>query len=100
MKSAKKILYVDLDNTLVDFQSGIAQLSAEAREKYVGRLDEAPGIFSLMEPLPGALEAYRELATHFDTYILSTAPWKNASAWHDKVLWVQKHLGARRGDVA
>lgn len=100
MTSAKKILYVDLDNTLVDLPSGIARLSAEAREKYAGNLDDAPGIFSLMDPLPGALDAYRELAGHFDTYILSTAPWKNASAWHDKVLWVQEHLGFDEGTPA
>ncbi|MFZ8887146.1 MAG: 5' nucleotidase, NT5C type, partial [Steroidobacteraceae bacterium] len=29
----------------------------------------------------------------FDTYILSTAPWDNPSAWSDKLLWVKKHLG-------
>lgn len=96
----KKILYVDLDNTLVDFQSGINRLDAAVAAAFVNDLDEVPGIFALMDPLPGALEAYRELAEHFDTYILSTAPWKSASAWHDKVLWVQKHLGADEGDVA
>ena len=97
---AKKILYIDLDNTLVDFPSGIKRLKRGAREKFEGHYDDAPGIFSLMDPLPGALEAYRELSEHFDTYILSTAPWHNASAWHDKVLWVQKHLGLTSESVA
>ena len=96
----KKILYVDLDNTLVNFQSGIDRLDSAVAEEFASDLDEVPGIFALMDPLPGALDAYRELAEHFDTYILSTAPWKNASAWHDKVLWVQKHLGANERDVA
>jgi len=95
----KKVLYVDLDNTLVNFQSGIDRLDPAVATEYVDDLDEVPGIFTLMDPLPGALEAYRELAKHFDTYILPTAPWKNASAWHDKVLWVQKHgTAARLGD--
>jgi len=88
----KKILYIDLDNTLVDFQSGIDRLSAEDRATYDGHYDDAPGIFALMDPVPGALEAYCELDAHFDTYILSTAPWHNDSAWKDKVLWVRKHL--------
>ncbi|WP_308465645.1 5' nucleotidase, NT5C type [Rathayibacter soli] len=96
----KKILYVDLDNTLVDFQSGIERLDPRMRDGYRDDLDEAPGIFALMEPLTGALDAYRELARHFDTYILSTAPWKNPSAWHDKVEWVQKHLAMDDHDVA
>jgi hypothetical protein len=100
MTQIKKILYVDLDNTLVDFPSGIARLSEKDRVTYKGHYDDAPGIFALMDPLPGALEAYRELAARFDTYVLSTAPWHNASAWHDKVLWVQQHLGLTSETVA
>jgi 5'(3')-deoxyribonucleotidase len=46
-----------------------------------------------MEPIPGAIDAFNTLSKHFDTYILSTAPWKNPSAWSDKVIWVQQYLG-------
>ena len=88
-----QILYVDMDNILVDFPSGIARVSAELQTEYADRLDEVPGIFSLMQPMPNAIESYEYLASHFDTYILSTAPWNNPSAWSDKLLWVQKHLG-------
>jgi len=88
-----KILYFDMDNVLVDFPTGIERISPEQLETYEGRLDEVPGIFALMDPLPGALEAYRELSQHFDTYILSTAPWANPSAWSDKNEWVRAHLG-------
>jgi 5'-nucleotidase len=75
----RKILYVDLDNTLVDFASGIGGLDPTIVDKYEGRLDEAPGIFALMRPLPGAIDAFRQLAGLFDIYILSTAPWLNPS---------------------
>lgn len=88
-----KILYVDMDNVLVDFPSGIARLSPDTRREYDGRLDEVPGIFGLMDPMPDAIESFETLASHYDTYILSTAPWGNPSAWIDKVLWVQKYLG-------
>lgn len=54
-----------------------------------------PGVFALIQPMPGALEAYEELSRRFDTYVLSTSPWQNPSAWSDKLLWIQKHLGAR-----
>lgn len=89
----KKILYVDMDNVLVDFPDGISRLSDSTKEEYAGRLDEVPNIFSTMAPIPGAIEAFNELAELYDTYILSTAPWKNTSAWSDKLLWVQKYLG-------
>ena len=89
----KKILYVDMDNVLVDFPSGIAQLDESVRQDYIGRLEEVPGIFSLMFPMPNAIESFKELTSLFDTYILSTAPWENPSAWSDKLLWVKNHLG-------
>ncbi len=89
----KKVLYVDMDNVLVDFPSGIAQLDASVRQEYAGRLDEVPGIFALMSPMPGALDAFKELAVLYDAYILSTAPWENPSAWSDKLLWVKNHIG-------
>lgn len=89
-----KILYVDMDNVLVDFQSGIEQLDASVIRDYDGKLDEVPRIFSLMSPMPGAIEAFHELAKDlFDTYILSTAPWENPSAWCDKLQWVKNHIG-------
>ncbi|NLD14057.1 MAG: hypothetical protein GX665_03050 [Gammaproteobacteria bacterium] len=89
----KKILYVDMDNVLVDFVSGINRLDSGTLEKFDDRLDEVPGIFSLMDPIDGAIEAFTNLSETYDTYILSTAPWENPTAWADKLLWVQKHLG-------
>ena len=89
----KKILYVDMDNVLVDFPSGIVQLDTSVTQEFAERLDEIPGIFSLMSPMPGAIEAVHEMAELFDTYILSTAPWENPSAWSDKLLWVKNHIG-------
>ena len=89
----KKILYVDMDNVLVDFPSGIARISKEKQIEYEGRMDEVPGIFALMDPLHGAIKSYEKLSNKYDTYILSTAPWKNPSAWSDKNQWVRKYLG-------
>ena len=88
-----KILYIDMDNVLVDFKSGIDAISEEDRQQFKDDLDEVPGIFSKMKPVDGAIEAYNELTKHFDVYILSTAPWENPSSWSDKLLWVKKYLG-------
>ena len=82
-----------MDNVLVDFPSGISKISKQLQSEYEDRLDEVPDIFSLMDPLEGAIDSYKKLSQKFDTYILSTAPWKNSSAWSDKNEWVKKYLG-------
>lgn len=82
-----------MDNVLVDFKSGIKKLPSDLINQYEGRLDEVPGIFSLMQPVKNSVKVVTELASMFDTYILSTAPWLNPSAWHDKLVWIQTHFG-------
>ena len=109
MNRPRKIIYVDMDNVLVDFQSGIDAMSPEVLRDYgkggkYGKVDkdgnpigdnydEIPGIFDVMRPLGQGVEAVRFLAQRFDVYILSTAPWKNPSAWSAKVKWVDRYLG-------
>ena len=89
----KKTLYIDMDNVLVDFASGIALTPIEVQKEYEDRLDEVPYIFSKMKPVDGAIESFDKLSSLFDTYILSTAPWENATAWSDKLDWVKKNIG-------
>ena len=95
----KKRLFFDMDNVLVDFQSGLDKIDEETKNKYRAkwsgdkdRLDEIPGLFGKMDPMPGAIEAVHQLAEEYDVFILSTAPWKNPSAWSDKVTWVTKYF--------
>ena len=88
----KKILYIDMDGVIVDFQSGIDSLSKEEYEKYYGRFFLCPNIFSKMKPMDGALDAVAKLSEKYDTYILSGPGWDNASAWSDKYNWVHEYL--------
>ncbi len=88
-----------MDNVLVDFKSGIDRLDNETREKYKNNLDEVPGIFALMNPMPNAIESVKILSKYYDLYILSTAPWKNPSAWSDKIIWIQKYFGYDKNSI-
>lgn len=97
----KEIIFFDMDNVLVDFKSGLDKVSPEILAQYeddgTGKphYDDIPGLFSLMEPMPGAIEAVKAIAQSprkFEMYILSTAPWGNPSSWTDKVKWVKKYL--------
>ena len=90
-----------MDGVLVDFKSAYPKLKNHERAKYNptdkpdrdAAYDEVPTIFSRMNPVDGALEAFDLLSQFYDTYILSTAPWDNPSAWSDKLDWVKTNLG-------
>lgn len=100
-----KIVYVDMDNVLVDFKSGLDRVPETIKSEYAddgmgkSHYDDIPGIFSLMDPMPGAIEAMKELNKFFDLYILSTAPWLNPSAWSDKLEWVHRYFGKEKGSI-
>lgn len=72
----KKRLFFDMDNVLVDFQSGLDKIDEETKTQYRAkgpgekdRLDEIPGLFGKMEPMPGAIEAVHRLAEVYDVLI-------------------------------
>ena len=95
-----------MDNVLVDFKSGLDRVPPEIKAQYENdgtgkpHHDDIPGLFSLMDPMPGAIEAVKAIAASgkYEMYILSTAPWGNPSSWSDKLLWVKKHLDSDKPD--
>ena len=89
----KLIMYIDMDGVLVDFESALTKVSPEMLEKFAGEYDNIPGIFALMDPVPGALEAVDRLKEKYDLYILSSSPWENPTALGDKLAWVKKYFG-------
>lgn len=94
MNTKKKILYIDMDNTIVDFQSGIDFMQQMPDTGMTTTsYDEIPGIFYIMKPRPGAVEIVKALTNFFDVYILTTAPWNNPSAWVDKLCWIKQYFG-------
>lgn len=90
----KKVLYIDMDGVIADFDSAFDRLEPEILEEFRGNTDQIPGLFGLMTPIPGAIEAVTELSMLFDTYVLSTVPWNNTSGASQKIEWIQRHFGA------
>ena len=60
-----------MDNVLVNFQSGLDKIDLQTQSKFDDKNDEIPGIFSLMEPVEGAIEAFENLSAFYGTKILS-----------------------------
>jgi 5'(3')-deoxyribonucleotidase len=83
----KKIIYIDLDNTMADYLT-----AAKERGISPSEAKRIPGFFESLKPIPGAIEAYNELNKYFEVYILSTAPWSNPLSLVEKMNWVKKYL--------
>ena len=58
-KVKKPLLYVDLDNVMVDFKEAITRLSPAELEKYKDHYDDIPHFFYTMKPMKGAIEAFK-----------------------------------------
>ena len=83
----KKIIYIDLDNTLCDYLGGAKELNVDPKDaKHI------TGFFRNLKPMNGAIESYNELTKYFDVYILSTSPWSKPYALMEKLEWVKKYL--------
>jgi 5'-nucleotidase len=93
LDNLNEIVYVDMDGVITDWDHAVLQLSPDLRREYEGRLEDIPGFFSNMRPMPGAIAGFLELQTKYDVHILSTPPWENDSGWSDKPAWVKRYLG-------
>lgn len=93
MEKQKKTLYIDMDGVLVDFDSGVVKSEPDILASYEGQYDNIPHVFSKMDPMPGAIDAFKSLQGKYDVYVLTTAPWRNETALQDKKDWLNKYLG-------
>ena len=60
-----KILYVDMDGVLVNPNINLTEFDNETKEKFKNNLYDAPGFFSKLEPMDGAIESYKYLSKKY-----------------------------------
>lgn len=101
----KKILYLDMDGVVADFNREILHLcpnlntSAEYPDFAArsAKVDEIciiyPHIFLVLQPIPGAIKAVEELFDLYDVYFLSTPIWSLPESFTDKRKWLEAQFG-------
>jgi 5'(3')-deoxyribonucleotidase len=97
----KKILYIDMDGVVADFEKSIRLHLPEwdrmSQEEKAGQTDavcgNVPGFFENLDPIHGAIDAVKRLSEVYETYFLSAAMWNVPQSYSEKRLWVEKHFG-------
>lgn len=96
MKKKNKILYVDMDGVVADFDKGVQALEPGMiwdREN-VDRVCEAnPTVFRSLPDIEGGIEAVLKLKTRYEILFLSTPMWNVPQSYMDKRLWLQHKFG-------
>lgn len=95
----KQLLFIDMDGVLVDFYGAVKKRYPEfdnygrtRQREITSALSAEPGFFTNLQPIPGAVEAFKQLSEVFEVYILSTPDWHGVNSWTEKRIWVEKHL--------
>lgn len=93
----KKIVYIDMDGVIVDFQSQIDfhfEYKPEYKIIYQDNPDEIPGIFRNPKPIIGAVDAIYDLheSGKYDLFIATSATWGNVESAMHKREWIEEHF--------
>jgi 5'-nucleotidase len=98
----KKILFIDLDGVIADFNAEIMKVhptifeheDGDYRGKVIDQICESDvRIFRRLPLMEGAYDAINYLQNHFEIYFLSTPMWNVPESFTDKRLWIEEHFG-------
>jgi 5'(3')-deoxyribonucleotidase len=93
----KKIIYIDMDGVISDFDKARSKSPLRNITPYKGRPDRIHNIYKDLDPIEGAIKAVNSILSddRFETFFLSTPPWDNPDAWTHKRLWIEKYFGKK-----
>jgi 5'-nucleotidase len=101
----KKILYLDMDGVIADFDKAINILcpglkTGDEAPDYEGRADKVDEIceinreiFHTLPPIEGAIDSTKRLFEIYDLYFLSTPMDNVPESFTGKRIWLREHFG-------
>ena len=79
-------IYIDMDGVLANFQKAADEIP------HIKNPDEVLD-FSKFEPMPGAIDAVKQILNMgHEVFIATTPPWNHPDSWGQKRNWIAKHL--------
>lgn len=100
----KKILYIDMDGVIADFEQAIKEICPDLEtsdnfpdfESRSEKVDEIvannPQIFQTLKPINDAINSVNRLFEFFDVYFLSTPMWAIPESYMGKRIWIENHF--------
>lgn len=83
-----KRVFIDMDGVMADFEGFMAEFSVDA--EYIKR---QPGCYRRLRPIPGAIEAIRQIiAMGYEVWVATKPPTAQPHAYAEKVAWILEHL--------
>jgi 5'(3')-deoxyribonucleotidase len=98
----KKILYVDMDGVIANFEAAIHRINpnivfgvdAPDKDEVDQIVMNNPRMFTSLPAIEGGIEAVKRLAEHYEIYFLSSPMWEVPQSFMDKRLWIMGRFGA------
>lgn len=96
----RPILYLDMDEVLVNFESS-TRIPLEEKKQYNHPRMYDYGFFLELTPVPGAIEFVEFILKeeYWDVYILTQPVTNSPSSYAEKAAWVARYLPALKGKI-
>jgi 5'(3')-deoxyribonucleotidase len=94
----KKIIYIDMDGVLVDFEKSVETHFEQypyQKSIYKNHVDLIHNVFLNAKPIEGAIEAVKKLeeSGKYELFIATAAPWGNTESSSHKRIWIEQYFG-------